>query len=172
MYKLLASSQTLLRLLCYMPKNQNDNPLDPDKKDIKDLPNRDKLIAKSLVVGDKTDKLMLEEKICRLCMYTGTREIGKTQVAGVNQLIKNPRWSTQYYVFDIYVHMSANTIDFRADWIGEELNRILFSQDIEEFSDIEVSAGMPIQKTPEGYVGYRWVYHFTSAQEPKGRVDQ
>lgn len=170
MYKLLASSQTLLRLLCYMPKNQSDDPLDPKKPDIKDLPTkeRDRMMKLSLVVGDKTDELMLKEKICRICMYTGTREIGKSQINGVNQLVKNPKFSDQYYVFDIYVHMDTNTIDFRCDWIGEELNRILYAQDIDEFGDIEVKAGMPILTTPPSYVGYRWVYRFTSSQEPKG----
>lgn len=168
MYKLLASSQTLLRLLHYMPTNQNDDPLDPSKQDVKDLPDKDKIIKLSLVVGDKTDELMLKEKITRICMYTGAREIGKSQISGVNQLVKNPKFSDQYYVFDIYVHMDNNTIDFRCDWIGEELNRVLYSQDIGEFSDIEVKAGMPIQKTPASYVGYRWIYRFTSSQEPKG----
>lgn len=168
MYKLLKSSQTLLRLLCYLPENQDDDPLDASKPDVKDLENYDDLMDLVLVSGDKTDELMLQEKICRVCMYTGTREIGKQQINNVNQLVKNPHWSMQYYVFDIYVHTKTNNIDYRLDWIGEEINRILYSQDIEEFSDIELKAGMPIIKTPNSYVGYRWIYSFTSSQEPKG----
>ncbi len=48
------------------------------------------------------------------------------------------------------------------------LNEVLFQEDIEEFGDMRFHSGIPIVNTPEGFVGYRWIYIIPSGQGARG----
>ncbi len=72
-YHLLVNDEKLLRLLYYMPKDTEDDPLDPLKMNVSQLPEKDHILQNVLVIGDKTNDLALETNTCRICFYTGSR---------------------------------------------------------------------------------------------------
>ena len=167
-YHSLVNDEKLLRLLYYMPKDIEDDPLDPLKMNVSQLPEKDRILQNVLVIGDKTSDLALETNTCRICFYTGSRMPQKSYLKTINQFTDNPYSSTQQYIFDIYTPASANNIDFRLDWLGEVLNEVLFQEDIEEFGDLRFHSGLPITTVPNGFVGYRWTYIMPSGQQPVG----
>ncbi|WP_107924844.1 hypothetical protein [Lysinibacillus parviboronicapiens] len=166
-YTALKEHEKLLRLLYYMPKNHLDDPLDESKMDISQLPEKDLIINNLLVVGEKTSDL-IDSHFSRICLYTGPRTPQKHYLKSTNQFTDHPYSSTQQYIFDIYTPVAINNIDFRLDWLGEMLNEVLFQEDIEEFGDMRFHSGIPIVNTPEGFVGYRWIYIIPSGQGARG----
>ncbi|MFY0516864.1 hypothetical protein ACOMCU_03390 [Lysinibacillus sp. UGB7] len=166
-YKSLKEDEKLLRLLYYLPKDSLDNPLDESKMDISQLPEKDIIMNNILVIGDKTSDLKMDTHFSRICLYTGPRAPQKHYLKNTNQFTDNPYSSTQQYFFDIYTPVAINNIDFRLDWLGEMLNEVLFQEDIEEFGDLRFHSGIPLLNTPEGFIGYRWIYVVPSGQGPK-----
>ncbi|MGE7092067.1 hypothetical protein ACQKII_11565 [Lysinibacillus sp. NPDC048646] len=167
-YKSLKDDEKLLRLLYYMPKDHLDDPLDESKLDISKLPEKDLIMNNILVIGDKTSDLKMDANFSRICLYTGSRTPQKHYLKNTNQFTDNPYSSTQQYIFDIYTPHAINNVDFRLDWLGEVLNEVLFHEDIEEFGDLRFHSGIPILNTPEGFVGYRWIYIIPSGQGARG----
>jgi len=166
LYISLQSNQKLLRLLHYVPKNALDDPLDKNKKDVNDLPNKFEIISKVLVPSDKTYDLELQSKICRLCVYTGTRKLQDFYNSVSHKLQDNVYTGDQVYIFDVYVHLDIDNIDFRMMWICDTLNEILFNEQIADVGKFRFSFGSPIMNTPKGFVGYKLAYITPSIQEP------
>lgn len=164
-YHSLVNDEKLLRLLYYMPKDRQDDPLDDLKMAVSHLPEKDSILNNLIVIGDKTSDLTSETNICRICLYTGSRLPQKNYLP---QFTDNPYSSTQQYIFDIYTPVSVNNIDFRLDWLGEALNEVLFQEDVEAFGDLRFHSGLPIMNAPNGFVGYRWTYIMPSGQQPMG----
>ncbi|MFJ6207288.1 hypothetical protein [Lysinibacillus sp. NPDC092081] len=167
-YHLLVNDEKLLRLLYYMSKDRQDDPLDDLKMDVSQLLEKDSILNNLIVIGDKTSDLASDTNICRICLYTGPRMPQKNYLKNLNQFTDNPYSSTQQYIFDIYTPVSANNIDFRLDWLGEKLNEVLFQENVEEFGDLRFHSGLPIMNAPNGFVGYRWTYIMPSGQRPMG----
>ncbi|WP_341302246.1 hypothetical protein MHB44_07730 [Lysinibacillus sp. FSL H8-0500] len=166
-YHTLVNNEKLLRLLYYIPMDPSDDPLDPLKMDVSQLPEKDHILSKLIVIGDKTNDLAPETH-CRICLYTGPRMPQKNYVKSQNQYTDNPYSSTQHYIFDIYTPVSITPIDFRLDWLGEILNELLFQESIEEFGDLRFHSGLPIPNVPQDFIGYRWIYSMSSGQLPTG----
>lgn len=168
-YNTLQSSEKLLRLLHYMPKNANDDPLSPLKQNVSALPKRYEIIANSLVPSDKTYDLDLESKMCRVCVYTGTRRAQQNYVGATGQLNDNVYASEQVYNFDVYVHIDVDATDFRMMWIVDTINEILFQENVTDIGRFRIAFSSPIGNTPRGYIGYKLAYVMSSAQEPRNR---
>lgn len=167
-YSLLNNNEKILRLLYYIPKDQFDDPLDPSKMDVSQLPEKSRIIEKLLVKGEKIEDLEVEHKLCRICLYSGPRDPQKTFLKRTNQVTDNPYLSNQQFIFDIYTPIDVNNMEFRLDWIGEALNEALFENDTENFENLRFQCGIPIVNTPKGYIGYRWIYIVTTRQDSKG----
>ena len=168
-YNALQSSEKLLRLLHYMPKNASDDPLSISKQDVSALPKRYEIIANTLVPSDKTYDLDLESKICRLCVYTGTRRAQQNFNQGMGQLNDNVYASDQVYNFDVYAHIDVDVVDFRMMWIVDTVNEILFQENVTDIGRFRLAFSSPINNTPKGYVGYKLAYVMSSSQEPRNR---
>ena len=168
-YNVLQSSEKLLRLLHYMPKNAADDPLSPNKPDIKTSPKKYEIIANSLVPSDKTYDLDLESRLCRVCVYTGTRKPQQSYLSSIGQMGDNVYTSDQIYNFDVYVHIDVDATDFRMMWICDTLNEILFQQNVTDIGKFKLAFSSPVGNTPKGYVGYKLAYLLVSSQEPKTR---
>lgn len=165
-YVSLRSNKKLLRLLHYVPRNALDNPLDEKKKDIDDLTNSHEIISKVLIPSDKTYDLVLQSKICRLCVYTGTRQLQDFYNSASRRLQDNVYTGDQVYIFDVYVHLDIDNVDFRMMWICDTINEILFNEQIADVGKFRFSFGSPIINTPNGFVGYKLAYITPSIQEP------
>lgn len=168
-YNALQSDEKLLRLLHYMPKTAADDPLSLSKVNVSQLPKRHEIIASALVPSDKTYDLALESKICRICLYTGTRKPQSAYISNSGQLSDNMYASDQIYNFDVYVHIDVDVTDFRMMWICDTINEILFQKNVTDFGRFRLAFSSPIGNTPKGYVGYKLAYVMSSAQEPRGR---
>jgi hypothetical protein len=154
-YKVFTSSETLLRLLWYLPENQSDNPLDPAKSNILTKGTLEKwtIINDRIKTVPKVDDLDLEPK-CRLLFYAGNRH--KTG---------NYLMSDQDVVIDILVHYEFEDVDLRLEWICDVVNDLMFDNRITGIGKVSYGggySGLYIQDTPQGYVGYRLVYNFGS----------
>lgn len=167
LYLALRGNKKLLRLLHYFPKNAIDDPLDVNKLDVDDLPKSHDLIDKILVPSDKSNDL-IQSKICRLCVYTGTRQLKDFYSPSSRSLQDNVYTGDQVYIFDVYVHLEIDKKDFRMMWICDTINEILFNEQITDVGKFRFSFGSPIMNTPDGYVGYKLAYITPSIQEPYG----
>ena len=165
-YVSLQSNKKLLRLLHYFPKNAFDNPLDEKKKEVSELTNSHEIIKNVLVPSDKTYDLALKSEICRLCVYTGTRQLQDFYNNASRRLQDNIYTGDQVYIFDVYVHLNIDNTDFRMMWICDTINEILFNEQIADVGKFRFSFGSPITKTPDGFVGYKLAYITPSIQEP------
>ncbi|MFF3149203.1 hypothetical protein ACFVRU_47740 [Streptomyces sp. NPDC057927] len=164
MYNYLQNDKELLRLLYYKPKNQLDDPLDSTKKEVLELENSYKILESILVPSDKKYNLDTERNICRICFYDGSRI--PQSFRGLNGTrLNNNQVSHQEFIFDVYVHLDVDTVDFRMAWICDRLNAILANEDIIGESEMWFTGSTPIKDTPDGYIGKRMAYTFTSLQE-------
>jgi hypothetical protein len=150
-YKVLTSSEKLLRLLYYKPINATDDPLSISKTNILDMPEltRWEIIQDRIKTTPKVDDLD-KNQICRLLFFPGNRD--KTN----NYLI-----SDQDIVFDILVHFVYEDADQRMEWICDVVNELLFNQKITGMNNISYIGGNQIN-VPQGYIGYRLTYKFGS----------
>ncbi|MGX2959492.1 hypothetical protein JNUCC23_09515 [Peribacillus sp. JNUCC 23] len=148
-FKVVTNDDEIWRLLYY-----TNDPLNPSKTEVRDLPNFDDQIKKDRIMrSPKTSDLTYENGICRICMYFGNR--GKTRSA--------PYFSTQDIVFDIYAHIdSYDMYDARSLLISDRLSKILHNKNITGFSKLQSDRMMIIGNAPNGYIGYKWIYEFIS----------
>jgi len=160
----LSSHEKLLRLLHYIPVNAKDNPLDTKKPDINSLPNKYDIVEKVLMPSDKKYDLDLKSELCRICFYTGTRELQDTYNIAARRLQDNVYVANQKYNFDVYVHVDIDIKDFRMTWICNTLNEILDKQHISDIGKLRLSFSSPINNTPDGFIGYKMVYVTSSSQ--------
>jgi hypothetical protein len=153
-YKVLTSSETLLRLLYYKPSNAEDDPLSELKPNILDMSelgegNKWSIIQDRIKTIPKVDDLD-KNQICRLLFYPSNRH--RTD----NYLI-----SDQDITFDILVHFAYEDVDQRLEWICDVLNELMFDKRITGMGKVTYVDGRPLS-VPQGYVGYRLVYSFGS----------
>lgn len=151
-YRLFANDETLIRLLYYLPKNQLDDPLDPQKPNILEMENRWDIVNDRIKPTPKTDDLDQEPK-CRLLFYPGSRE--NTQ----NYLIAD-----QEFIIDVLVHFNYENVDFRLSWICDHVNYLLFNKRVTGLTNIDFNGGRPIS-APENYVGYSLKYRLRSSKK-------
>lgn len=145
--------EELLRLLCYVPTNANDNPLSPSKPDILTIDNQQekwKLIKNHLMTAPNFYDLD-DSPISRLVFYAGSAK------GSENYLFAN-----QLFHFDIYTHYSIENLDRRMEWISDRVNELLFLKHIAGIGRALFVTRHPIVSTslPAGYVGFRLVYEF------------
>lgn len=154
-YKVLTNDETLLRLLYYKPQDANDSPLATNKPNIlsMDAVTKWNIIKDVIKPTSKTDDLAVEPK-CRIYFYPARRIS-----SGSNYLFAN-----QQIVFDVMVHFDFEEVDLRLEWICDRINELLFNQRITGFGKISFVEG-GLSPSPEGYLGYRLIYKFTSENE-------
>lgn len=152
-YTVLNSDEDLLRLLYYKSSNFSNSPLDPSKPNILDMSVEQKwnIINDVIVPGMKVDDLSTEEK-CRIMIFMGDRN-------GLN----NDSYSSQNVTIDVLTHITIDNIDFRLCWICDQINKLLFGENITGLSKIKLKNGKPFN-APQGYVGYRIIFYFTDFQ--------
>lgn len=150
-YRLFANDETLMRLLYYLPKNQLDDPLDPQKPNILEMEDKWDIINDRIKPTPKTDDLDQEPK-CRLLFYPGVRD--NTQ----NYLIAD-----QEFIVDVLVHFDYENVDFRMSWICDHVNQLLFDNRVTGMSNMDFVGGRPIS-APRNYVGYSLIYRFRSSK--------
>ncbi|MEK4121973.1 hypothetical protein [Lysinibacillus sp. FSL K6-0102] len=160
----LSSHEKLLRLLHYIPANALDNPLDTKKPDINSLPNKYDIVEKVLMPSDKKYDLDLKSELCRVCFYTGTRELQDSYNSAARRQQDNIYVANQKYNFDVYVHVDIDIKDFRMTWICNTLNEILDRQNISDIGKFRLAFSSPINNTPDGFIGYKLVYVTSSSQ--------
>jgi hypothetical protein len=150
-YGVLISDETLLRLLYYLPEDANDSPLSPTKQNILSMPELEKwsIISDVIKTSAKTDDLTFTPK-CRLFIYPGRR--GSTN---------NYLFADQRIIFDVLVHFDYEDVDLRLEWICDTVNELIFNQRITGMGKVLFEIGEKIS-APEGYVGYRLIYSFSS----------
>lgn len=168
-YTVLSQDETLLRLLEYAPNNQNDNPLDPSKPNILDLPieQRFDIIDKVLYSMDKKFRLDLDSRFSRVNYYLNERRPDKVYSSGARKLINNPMVSKQGMVFDIYTNIEIDRMDFRMYSIIERLGVLLNGKSFKQLTGLSFNDGYTIKNTPDGFIGYRLVYSLMSPQLTK-----
>lgn len=160
----LSSNEKLLRLLHYLPKNALDNPLDTKKPDVNSLPDKYDIVEKVLMPSDKKYDLDLQSELCRVCFYTGTRELQDSYNSAARRQQDNIYVANQKYNFDVYVHVDIDIKDFRMTWICNTLNEILDRQNISDIGNFRLAFSSPINNTPDGFIGYKLVYVTSSSQ--------
>jgi hypothetical protein len=154
-FALFSSNEELLRLLYYKPTNFNDNPLDPSKDNILDLPEEEKweIINDVIKKTDKTSDLDTEQK-CRLLFYSGVRD------STDNYLL-----ASQDIIFDILVHIDAfDLVDDRLDWICDKVNDLISNEKVTGIGKAMFVHGNNIV-APKEYVGYRLIYNIGSGKK-------
>lgn len=169
MYKIFINDETLLRLLHYIPKNQLDLPLDPNKPNILELPveKRFEIINNVIYFTDKKLELDVgESKFGRINFYLDDRVPEKVYSKGARKLINNPEVSKQNINVDVHVNMQINSIDFRLYDIVDRINRLLLNVSVGEFTDLKFDYSYSISKTAQGFIGYRNIYYVKSPQSP------
>lgn len=152
-YKILVSSETLLRLLYYLPQNASDSPLDPLKSNILDEETLDKwdIIESLIIPTEKSDDLLTEQK-CTLFLYPGKRNSTGNYLA-----------AKQTVFFEWYVPYNSQVLDLRMEWIADTINDLVFDKSITGLTKIKHESGGRVQ-APKGYVGYLLIYSFGSGQ--------
>ena len=168
LYIKLTTDEELLRLLHYKSVNGSDDPLSPLKPNILTMPDDKKwsIIDNILLPSDKKFDLDLKLPICRVCFYTATRRPQTNYNPSSRSMKDNPYVSDQWYYFDVYVHADIDIIDFRMTKILDRLNELLWGEGVTDIGKFFWSDGGVIGNTPDGFLGYRAVFHTTSLQEP------
>lgn len=146
-YKVVGNDEELLRLLYYPT-----DPLNPSNQDVKTLPDYQDIRKERIKRSPKTNDLTTDE-ICRICMYFGNRGNGR----------RNSHFASQDVVFDVYCHIDKyDENDARSLWILDKLSGLLHDKMITGFSKINSDNIFVIGNPPEGYIGYKYVFEFTS----------
>lgn len=152
-YKVLTSSETLLRLLHYIPEDKSDLPLDPEKQNILDMDELEKwkIIESLIIPTEKSDSLLTEPK-CILFFYPGQRKSTGNYLA-----------AKQAIFFEWYVPYTTEILDQRMEWIADTINDLVFNKSITGLNKIKHEFGGRVQ-APNGFVGYSLIYSFGSGQ--------
>lgn len=168
-YLQLSTDETLLRLLHYVPVNQNDNPLSSDKENILDLDIERKfeIIDNVLYHTDKKFKLDLQSKFSRVNFYLDERKPERVYSAGARRLVNNPLVSRQELVVDVHTNIEIDRIDMRQYQIVERIERLLSNQNYKQLVGLKFSNAYTIKNTPDGFIGYRLVYYVASSQQTR-----
>lgn len=147
-FKVVANDEELLRLLYYA-----DNPLSADKTNVKDLPDFYEIRNKLIIRAPKTNDIV-NEKICRICMYFGN---------GSNT--SNERVDNQDIVFDIYTHIDTYEVnEARSLMIIDKINELIALRNITGFGKMRTSRRFIIGNPPSGYLGYKITFTFGSGK--------
>ena len=165
-YVTLTTDETILRLLYYVPVNQLDNPLDSNKENILDKPPKEKseIINNVIYFMDKKFELDPKKSFSRINFYLGERKPERKYSSGARMLISNPQVSRQELIFDIYTNMEIHQIDMRLMSIWERVNKLLFQKNVNTLTKLNFDYGYSINKTPDGFVGYRLIYYVVDSQ--------
>lgn len=160
-YQVILEDEKLLRLLHYVPKNQNDDPLSPDKPNITELPpvEKFKIINEIVYFTDKKLELDLDPNFSRLNFYLGNRKPYKAYSKATGRLGNNPRLARQDVIFDIHTTTNINMIDMRLYSIIDRINNLIYGKDIQTFIPLHADLGYTIYQTPDGFVGYRLTFY-------------
>lgn len=171
-YNQLIQDECLIRYLHYIPKNQLDNPLDPTKQNILDLPLQDKfkVINNTIRFMDKKFLLDLDSQFGRINVYLGERKPYTSYSAGARRLVNNPYVSRQELVVDVLIPLNTNRMDMRLLKVIERVGFLLNYKNYKQFLDLRWDFGYTITNTPEGYVGYKMIYYTLSPQESTGGI--
>jgi hypothetical protein len=150
-YTILTTDETLLRLLYYSATSLDDSPLSVTKANILDKSTSAKwdIIEELIKKTDKTNDLTVESR-CRVCTYMGNR-----------RSTNNNAVANQQVVFDIYVPIEWDDVDFRINWICNSINDLFGGQKITGLGKTENAIGLKIT-APSGFIGYRLIYDFGS----------
>lgn len=145
-YKVVANDDILLRLLYY-----TSDPLNPSKAEVKTLPNYIDIRKLRIIRAPKSDDIV-NEKICRLCMYFGN---------GSNT--SNERVDDQDVIFDIYTHVDTFEMnEARSLKIIDRLNKLLNFKKVTGIGKIASTKRYIIGNPPSGYIGYKVIFTFGS----------
>lgn len=166
LYKLLTNDEILLRLLSNIPKNSLDDPLDPKKPNIMDMPieKRYEIVENVILPSDKKFELDVAPKMCRLCFYTGSRQPQKHVQSLTGRQASNAYVSTQRYNFDVYVHVDIDATDFRLTAICDRIDELLLLKNNTDIGKFVLDFSSLIENTPTGMLGYKLVYSTSSSQ--------
>lgn len=166
-YKQLSTDEKLLRLLHYIPVNQNDNPLSLDKPNITDMEidSKFEIIDNVLYHSDKKFKLDLKSKFSRINFYLDERKPERVYSAGARKLVNNPLISRQELVVDVHTNIEIDRIDMRLYQIVERVEKLLNGKNYGQFVGLKFSNGYTIKNTPDGFIGYRLVYYVIASQQ-------
>ncbi|MGM7720494.1 hypothetical protein [Metabacillus sp. Hm71] len=147
-FKVVGNDEDLLRLTYY-----KDNPLDPNKSNVKDLPDFYEIRKERIIRAPKTDDISTKE-LCRICMYFGN---------GSNT--SNERVDDQDIVIDVYTHIDTFELnEARSLKIIDKLNKLITFQHITGVGKIRSSRRYIIGNPPNGYIGYKVTYTFGSGK--------
>lgn len=143
--------EELLRLLTYNPKNVLDDPLDPNKPNILDKPDKEKWsIFNDKIMSALNLDGFDKSPLSRLFYYAGRGKSSKS----------NYLFSRQQFHFDVFTHQSIENIDKRLEWICDRVNELVFNKEIAGFGKTLFVDRYPIASPVVNYVGYRLVYEF------------
>lgn len=144
--------EILCRLLYYPPASPTDDPLSTSKPNLVGTPIITKEINKKrILLAPKTDDLIKDARMCRICMYFGRR-------SGNNGAIDN-----QQIVFDVYAHIDAfELVDVRSMWICDRISQLLEDERVTGIGKTTNSTIFNIANAPSGFIGYRLIYEFGS----------
>lgn len=166
-YVQLSTDEKLLRLLHYIPVNQDDNPLSEDKPNITtmDIESKSEIIDNVLYHTDKKFKLDLKSKFSRINFYLDERKPERVYSAGARKLVNNPLVSRQELVVDIHTNIEIDRIDMRQYQIVEQVEQLLNNRNYKQLVGLKFSYGYTIKNTPDGFIGYRLIYYVMSPQQ-------
>lgn len=169
LYLILSKDDILTRLLHYVPKNAQDDPLSENKLSIIDLPVKEKqnILNTVLISTDKIYDLDYKNvRISRLCFYTGIRKPLDFQ-SNLSGRSVNPYVSEQTYLFDVYVHVDIDSVDQRLTQIVDRLGQIFQLELVNDIGEFILDYITPINSTPDGFIGLRSAYKLVSVQESR-----
>lgn len=142
----LRANESLLRLLYYLPLDSADDPLDPSKANILDLPNASDLVKDLILTTPRSDDLVNSDPRCRLLVYMGQRQLSPLSM------------SYQQVHIDIFCPYSCDAMDQRLAWICDTVNGNVHDRRITGIRKLTLETGEPIVEAPVGFAGYRLIY--------------
>ncbi|PAD70725.1 hypothetical protein CHH83_02660 [Bacillus sp. 7586-K] len=151
-FNVIANDNEILRLIYYP-----SDPLNPNKPEIKDLPNFDEIIVDRIIRAPKTNDIQNEENknICRICMYFGN---------GVNT--RNERVDDQDVIFDVYTHIDTYEINEpRSLKIIDRINKLITLKNITGIGKTRSYRRYIVGNPPNGFLGYKVTFTFGSGKE-------
>lgn len=157
-FKKLSNDDVLLRLLYYLPENdENDDgtchhfpPLSDLNPPIKDSGIHTSVVEESIRTSTKSTDIE-EKAICRLYIYAGRRR----------SVFNNYLLASQEIVIDIFVHESFDK-DMRLSWISDRINELIALERVEgSIGKLDYVAGNS-RMAPIGYSKYENIYEYTT----------
>ncbi|GLO66135.1 hypothetical protein [Oceanobacillus kimchii] len=149
--KVIRNDSDLWKLLYYQAENSIHDVLEePDVLNF-DRAILNEIIKKRLKFTPVTDDLV-EDKICRIIFYAGTRTTQGGNYAIADQLLN----------IDIFVHRDFNDVDMRLAKICDRVDFLFNKKRVAGFGKAQFVNGKPFNLSDEGYTGYTLVYKLGS----------